>query len=62
MLNKFTRTAIYLTLVLTLLGCDSVKKRENNYQWPIIAGFPKPQVPENNPMSADKVALGKFII
>ena len=59
MLNKFTRTAIYLTLVLTLLGCDSVKKRENNYQWPIIAGFPKPQVPENNPMSADKVALGK---
>lgn len=50
---------MYLALVLMLLGCDSVKKREGNYQWPIIAGFPKPQVPENNPMSAEKVALGK---
>ena len=59
MLNKLTHTAAYVALIMMLVGCDSVKKRESSYQWPIIAGFPKPQVPENNPMSAAKVALGK---
>jgi cytochrome c peroxidase len=44
-----------------LLACDSAKKTENTYQWPVISGFPKPQVPENNPMSNEKVALGKAL-
>jgi cytochrome c peroxidase len=43
------------------LACDSAKKVESTYRWPIISGFPKPQVPENNPMSNEKVALGKVL-
>ena len=42
-----------------LLGCDSAPKGNTTYQWPILEGFPKPQVPENNPMSDEKVSLGK---
>ena len=42
-----------------LLGCDSAPKGNTTYQWPILAGFPKPQVPENNPMSDEKISLGK---
>jgi cytochrome c peroxidase len=45
--------------MVMLFGCDSAKKSESNYNWPVLAGFPKPQVPTSNPMSDDKVALGK---
>lgn len=31
------------------------------YQWPIPADFPKPTVPEANPMSAAKVELGRYL-
>jgi cytochrome c peroxidase len=32
-----------------------------DYHWSLIEGFPKPQVPENNPMSQAKVILGRAI-
>lgn len=46
-------------LATILLGCDANKKPKVDYQWPLLAGFPKPQVPENNSMTDEKVELGK---
>lgn len=59
MLNRFIATAICLVLTAMLFGCDNAKKLDVSYKWPILDGFPKPQVPKNNPMSHEKVALGK---
>ena len=58
-LNKLTIIALTLVLSVSLWSCDNNKPKENNYKWPIINGFPKPQVPINNPMTDEKVALGK---
>lgn len=60
-MNRLISSAALLTLSCLLWSCDSVKKTESTYQWPIISGFPKPQVPENNPMSNEKVLLGKAL-
>ena len=46
---------------LVLSACSDKNTIENTYTWPIIAGFPKPQVPENNPMTQAKVDLGKAL-
>ncbi|WDE08128.1 di-heme enzyme [Thalassomonas viridans] len=47
-------------LVLPLLGgCG--KKQPADYPWPLIQGFPKPQVPAENPMTAEKVLLGRTL-
>lgn len=32
-----------------------------NYTWQLPEGFPLPRVPENNPMSAEKVELGRYL-
>lgn len=32
-----------------------------NYNWQLPQGFPLPRVPENNPMSEEKVALGHYL-
>lgn len=34
---------------------------EPPYRWVLPPGFPRPAVPEDNPMSADKVALGRSL-
>lgn len=60
-LNKLIGSIVLLTLSCLLWSCDSAKKTESTYQWPIISGFPKPQVPKNNPMSNEKVILGKAL-
>ncbi len=60
-LNKFAKWSILVVFSCLLLACDSAKKMKNTYQWPVIPGFPKPQVPEYNPMSNAKVALGKVL-
>jgi cytochrome c peroxidase len=57
-LNKFGHYVLLLILSCFLTACDSTKKAESTYQWPIIDGFPKPQVPVNNLMTDAKVALG----
>lgn len=59
MLNKFVFAALTLLFVTIFMGCEAGKKQQSHYQWPILKGFPKPQVPENNPMTNEKVALGK---
>jgi len=52
---------ILVGLSLMLQSCSDNKKHESDYQWPIIEGFPKPKVPQNNPMTIAKVNLGKVI-
>ncbi len=53
--------AIIIASCLTLISCSDNKTQKSDYQWPIIEGFPKPQVPHNNPMTLAKVNLGKVI-
>jgi cytochrome c peroxidase len=60
-LNKYKVTVTAIILSTLVLGCEPIQKKDKSYQWPILDGFPKPQVPEHNPMSDEKVALGKKI-
>ena len=60
-LNKFISTSLLIVLSYFLIECLPETKPNTAYQWPIIDGFPKPQVPENNPMSNEKVILGKVL-
>lgn len=53
--------SIIIAFCLTLFSCSDNKTQKSDYQWPIIKGFPKPQVPQNNPMTLAKVNLGKVI-
>jgi cytochrome c peroxidase len=46
-------------LAVIVLSCSKVEKKISHYQWPIIDGFPKPQVPADNPMTIAKVTLGR---
>jgi cytochrome c peroxidase len=63
-LKKYKKQAFFFFLIsvfLIITSCSDNKKQVNDYQWPIIDGFPKPQVPANNPMSQAKVDLGKTL-
>ena len=44
--------------VATLAGCPAEPRA---YEWDLPAGFPRPRVPDDNPMSAEKVELGRFL-
>ena len=44
---------------ILLLGCGT--KEQPKYKWPIPKDYPKPQVPNDNPMSEAKVKLGRFL-
>jgi len=58
------RLLIFICLFLggmLLLSCDKAKPIGQSYQWQVPKGFPKPQVPETNPMSDAKVNLGREI-
>lgn len=59
-----TRVLIKLLLPIVLIAltaCSEQKEVESDYQWPIIQGFPKPQIPDDNVMTQAKVTLGKAI-
>lgn len=56
--QNFKRLSVVLTL-LCLVSCSGNKPKE--YDWGLPAGFPAPLVPEDNPMSAAKVELGKAL-
>ena len=49
----FKRLAFAFTIVTGLLGAD--------FDWNIPKGFPRPFVPPDNPMSAAKVELGRYL-
>jgi len=60
--SKIPRTLLFiLSLSIALTACSDKKETVSEYQWPIIEGFPKPQVPHNNLMSQAKVNLGKVL-
>lgn len=40
-------------------GAEASVVVEGDYEWHLPAGFPKPKVPEDNPISATKVELGR---
>ncbi len=40
---------------------DSLAGATSGYQWRLPPGFPPPRVPENNPMTAEKVELGRYL-
>lgn len=44
---------------LITIGCDS--KQDIGYDWQLRQDFPEPQVPANNPMTQEKVKLGRHI-
>ncbi len=54
-----------LTLILCGLGCgeaiDAAPQAPSGYVWALPAGFPTPRVPRDNPMTAQKVALGRHL-
>jgi len=52
---------VIAVLLLVITACSEQKVAPKPYQWPIVEGFPKPQVPADNPMSDAKVALGRVI-
>lgn len=67
-MNKFSISfAILAAAFLTLVGAgisalDAVQiSTPAEYQWDLPKGFPKPKVPADNPMTAAKVRLGRFL-
>jgi cytochrome c peroxidase len=55
----FVKISCYLILSSFLLACKPPTAHQNEYDWNLPKGFPSPLVPQDNPMSAAKVALGK---
>jgi cytochrome c peroxidase len=53
----------FVTVGLSIIisSCSDDEKLVSYYQWPIIEGFPKPQIPQDNPMTQEKVDLGKVL-
>lgn len=48
-------------LIIVLLGACSEQQTPKSYDWQLRTRFPVPQVPENNPMTAEKVELGRHL-
>jgi cytochrome c peroxidase len=54
--------AAFLVLTTTTrLGVSAEPEKPDEYQWNLPKGFPKPFVPADNPMSAAKVQLGRYL-
>lgn len=60
-MKRLTSTFIIFVgfVVVTILSACGENPQPSAYQWPILKGFPKPQVPADNPMTIEKVTLGK---
>jgi cytochrome c peroxidase len=54
------RKLVLILLGLTLLACGD-KTQQEAYQWSFPPDFPKPRVPDDNPMSTFKVTLGRHL-
>jgi cytochrome c peroxidase len=50
-----------LLLLLLATSCWPHGAAALPYQWNVPLGFPLPRVPEDNPMTVEKVALGRFL-
>ena len=49
------------TVLLSLLLLTACGEEKKPYAWQLPPGFPEPFVPADNPMSEEKVALGRFL-
>ena len=52
---------VLLGVVTILVACCGHGFAAQPYKWNLPVGFPQPSVPDDNPMSIEKVALGRFI-
>lgn len=54
---------LLIVVVTSIAGCSEQNQAAENtaYQWQLPSGFPKPQIPTDNPMTEAKVALGKAL-
>src|SRR6478752_7608681 len=51
-----------IALLLVLAACAAESPAVNDdYKWSLPAGFPVPDVPADNPMTAEKVELGRML-
>lgn len=48
-----------LAVMAAATACGSDEAASDAYAWNLPAGFPVPKVPEDNPMTAEKVTLGR---
>lgn len=48
-------------LALGAVACGEAKEEAPAYVWNLPKGFPEPAVPEDNPMNAAKVELGRYL-
>lgn len=67
-MNRFFQSTAAIAAVLLLLGCESETVIEetsssssSSYDWKLPQGIYPPRVPEDNPMSEEKVLLGRFL-
>ncbi|ABE53302.1 Di-haem cytochrome c peroxidase [Shewanella denitrificans OS217] len=61
--SRLGTLSICLLVITSLAACDQAATvvKHDAYQWSIPAGFPKPTVPQDNPMSTAKVSLGRYL-
>src|ERR1700721_1151986 len=56
------RTGLIFTLLLFAAASQwAVSAEPDEYAWNLPKGFPKPYVPADNPMTAAKVELGRYL-
>nr|WP_297347988.1 MbnH family di-heme enzyme [uncultured Glaciecola sp.] len=58
-LTKFFSLLLICAAVMVVTTACSPQKVSTPYKWNIPAGFPAPNVPVDNPMTVEKVALGE---
>jgi cytochrome c peroxidase len=56
-----TRYSAALVLAAMLVSIPAEPASDESYSWSLPKGFPKPPVPDDNPMTAAKVDLGRFL-
>jgi cytochrome c peroxidase len=59
--SAFIGGSIAFTCLALILSNNSAVAAEPDYQWNLPKGFPKPSVPPDNPMSAARVELGRYL-
>ena len=57
----WVKVSVCFILSSLLVACTPVTPTPTEYDWKLPKGFPSPLVPEDNPMTAAKVVLGKTL-
>ncbi|WP_448548873.1 MbnH family di-heme enzyme [Thalassotalea fusca] len=52
---------VLAVLSIAFVGACSEQKTPTPYKWPVVEGFPLPQVPADNPMTLEKIELGRHL-